>query len=188
MAELAAELVTTATTEVTCSSPGVEYSAAWHRLLHDRTSTAIAPALVDLPHANVTFVPYHLGKRGTFTPVIPQPTRRQHRAGLVADPPRPSGVPKAPCRSPAPTIASRSRSSAGFGPVRIQPRAGVATLQVTLADDSGSVNIVFFGRRHVAGIEPGAFVAATGVVGQRAGRLEIPNPSYQLLAVPHDSH
>ena len=41
--------------------PRREYRRIWHRLLHDRTSDSIARTLSDVPHANVTFVPYHLG-------------------------------------------------------------------------------------------------------------------------------
>jgi hypothetical protein len=42
--------------------PRRSYRRAWHRLLHDRTADAIASAVSDLAHANVTFVPYHLGR------------------------------------------------------------------------------------------------------------------------------
>jgi hypothetical protein len=48
-------------TEVTVLVPRREYRRFWHRLLHDRTADAIAKAISQLPHANVTFVPYHLG-------------------------------------------------------------------------------------------------------------------------------
>ena len=48
-------------TEVTVLLPRREYRRFWHRLLHDRTGDAIASAVSQLPHANVTFVPYHLG-------------------------------------------------------------------------------------------------------------------------------
>src|SRR5205814_8638039 len=48
-------------TEVTVLVPRREYKRVWHRLLHDRTADAIASAISRLPHANVTFVPYHLG-------------------------------------------------------------------------------------------------------------------------------
>lgn len=48
-------------TEVTVLVPRREYTHLWHRLLHDRTSDQLATALARLPHANVTFVPYHLG-------------------------------------------------------------------------------------------------------------------------------
>jgi hypothetical protein len=49
-------------TEVTVLVPRREYRRFWHRLLHDRTADAIASAVSRLPHANVTFVPYHLGE------------------------------------------------------------------------------------------------------------------------------
>ena len=73
-------------------------------------------------------------------------------------------------------IAGRIRS------VRVQPRAGVATLQCTLDDGTGEINLVFLGRRHVAGLAPGVVLAANGTVGERAGRQEILNPDYELLA------
>jgi RecG-like helicase len=71
--------------------------------------------------------------------------------------------------------------------VRVQPRAGVATLQATLADDTGTITLVFLGRRHIPGIEPGAYLAASAVVGERGGRLELLNPDYQLLATRRDT-
>jgi amino acid transporter len=49
-------------TEVSVLLPRRSYRRAWHRLLHDRTADAIASAISDLAHANVTFVPYHLGR------------------------------------------------------------------------------------------------------------------------------
>ena len=66
--------------------------------------------------------------------------------------------------------------------LRVQPRAGVAALQCTLADETGEITVVFLGRRQVAGIEPGAFVSVTGMAGERGGRLEILNPDYELLS------
>ncbi len=49
-------------TEVSVLLPRRSYRRAWHKLLHDRTADAIAGAVTGLPHANVTFVPYHLGR------------------------------------------------------------------------------------------------------------------------------
>jgi hypothetical protein len=48
-------------TEVTVLVPRREYRHLWHRLLHDRTGDDIARGVSRLHHANVTFVPYHLG-------------------------------------------------------------------------------------------------------------------------------
>ncbi len=58
--EVVSELAADGRTEVTILIPRREYRSAWHRLLHDHTASEIARALSDVPHANVTFVPYHL--------------------------------------------------------------------------------------------------------------------------------
>ena len=67
--------------------------------------------------------------------------------------------------------------------VRIQPWANVATLECTLLDDTGGLELVFLGRRHVAGIRPGARLTAEGMVGEHHGRLAILNPVYDLDAI-----
>jgi amino acid transporter len=56
-----AECLADGRTEVTVVVPRREYRRFWHRLLHDRTAEEIARGVARLPHANVTFVPYHLG-------------------------------------------------------------------------------------------------------------------------------
>lgn len=58
--ELVSQYAADGRTEVTILIPRREYRSAWHRLLHDHTASGIAKALSDVPHANVTFVPYHL--------------------------------------------------------------------------------------------------------------------------------
>ncbi|CAB4323369.1 MAG: amino acid permease [Actinobacteria bacterium] len=58
--ELVAELAADGQTEVTVLIPRRVYRSGWHKLLHDKTAEAIARAIDDVPHANVTFVPYHL--------------------------------------------------------------------------------------------------------------------------------
>ena len=65
--------------------------------------------------------------------------------------------------------------------MRVQPWSGVQALECTLVDGSGAINIVFLGRRTVAGLEVGAKLTAEGMVGKHDGRLAIINPSYELL-------
>jgi amino acid transporter len=60
--QVVAEALHDGQTEVTVLVPRREYARFWHRLLHDRTSDSIARVVATLPHANVTFVPYHLGE------------------------------------------------------------------------------------------------------------------------------
>ena len=59
--EVVAEALAGGQTEVSVLIPRLAHRRIWHRLLHDRTADAIATAVSQLAHANVTFVPYHLG-------------------------------------------------------------------------------------------------------------------------------
>jgi hypothetical protein len=59
--EVVAEALADGRTEVSVLIPRLAHRRFWHHLLHDRTADAIAGAISGLPHANVTFVPYHLG-------------------------------------------------------------------------------------------------------------------------------
>jgi hypothetical protein len=60
VAELVARETASGDTEVSVLVPRRHYRRAWHFLLHDRTAEAISRAVSRVPHANVTFVPYHL--------------------------------------------------------------------------------------------------------------------------------
>jgi hypothetical protein len=65
--------------------------------------------------------------------------------------------------------------------VRVQPRAGVPTLEYVLFDETGGTSVVFLGRRAIAGIDIGTRMMVEGVAGEFHGRLAILNPIYQLL-------
>jgi hypothetical protein len=65
----------------------------------------------------------------------------------------------------------------------IRPRAGVPALEAELYDGSGTVTLVWLGRRTVAGLGPGRQVRATGRITTAEGRRLIYNPKYELTAV-----
>lgn len=65
--------------------------------------------------------------------------------------------------------------------VTLRPRAGVPALEAELYDGSGSVALVWLGRRRIAGIEPGRAVLARGRLTTTEGRPVIFNPVYELL-------
>ena len=71
LTELAAQATGDHNTELTILIPRHEYTKAWHRLLHDRSSNAIVAAISDTPHCNVTIVPFHLGRRSATPPAAP---------------------------------------------------------------------------------------------------------------------
>jgi len=66
--------------------------------------------------------------------------------------------------------------------VTLRPRAGVPALEAELYDGSGTVAVVWLGRRRIAGIEPGKTVVAEGRITRTAGRAVMYNPRYELLA------
>ena len=66
--------------------------------------------------------------------------------------------------------------------IRVQPWAEkIASLEVTLADDTGGITIVFLGRRRIGGIDLGSHMVVEGMVTEVRHRLTIINPTYQLL-------
>ena len=66
------------------------------------------------------------------------------------------------------------------------PTETVPTLDAELFDGTASIDLVWLGRRRIAGIEPGRRIKATGRVGVHDGRLAMYNPYYLLLGAPGD--
>lgn len=61
------------------------------------------------------------------------------------------------------------------------PSETVPTLEAELFDGSDSIDLVWLGRRRIAGVEPGRRIVARGRVGVHDGRKTIYNPWYELL-------
>jgi hypothetical protein len=70
--------------------------------------------------------------------------------------------------------------------VTLRPRAGVPALEAELFDGSGSLALVWLGRRHIAGIEPGRRLRVMGMVTRAEGQLAVFNPRYELMPRPQD--
>jgi len=62
------------------------------------------------------------------------------------------------------------------------PRTTLPTLEAELYDGSDLVTLVWLGRRHIPGIQPGASVTARGRIAVRDHRKVIYNPYYELEA------
>ncbi|HET7529573.1 MAG TPA: OB-fold nucleic acid binding domain-containing protein [Mycobacteriales bacterium] len=88
-----------------------------------------------------------------------------------------------------PLVECRDRSPVTvFGTVRaitIRPRAGVPALEAELFDGSGTVTLVWLGRRTLAGVDAGRQLRASGRLTTGEGRRLIYNPRYEL--VPQDA-
>jgi DNA/RNA endonuclease YhcR with UshA esterase domain len=64
--------------------------------------------------------------------------------------------------------------------VKLRPRAGVPALEAELWDGTGSVTVVWLGRRQIPGIQPGRRIRVRGRVTTFDGRRAIYNPLYEL--------
>jgi hypothetical protein len=193
-AEVVARQLARGDTEVSVLLPRREYSRFWHRILHDRTADSIAKVLDDLPHCNVTIVPYHLGAKGV-QPKLVTPAgettadsngkgRRAKAKAKEAPHIEIGDMEMPPDRVPIAQAHHRQRVriAGKVYSVRVQPWSGIASLELTLIDDTGAIQIVFFGRRQLAGVSAGTKLVVEGVVGEHRGKLAMLNPAYQIQA------
>ncbi len=67
--------------------------------------------------------------------------------------------------------------------VTLQPRAGTPSLEAELYDGSGTVVVVFLGRRRIPGIEAGRSMQVTGRIAVDGDKRVMYNPRYELK--PH---
>ena len=67
--------------------------------------------------------------------------------------------------------------------VTLRPRVNVPALVVELYDGSKTLNLVWLGRRRIAGIVPGTYLTAHGRVTYKHGVPTIFNPAYEIKPV-----
>ena len=65
--------------------------------------------------------------------------------------------------------------------VTLRPRGGVPALEAELFDGSGSLVLVWLGRREIAAIAPGRSIEVQGRIGRHGGDRIIYNPRYTLM-------
>ncbi len=66
--------------------------------------------------------------------------------------------------------------------VEIRPVEQNTVLAAELADSTGQLTALFYGRSHIPGMDCGARVRLRGQVGIRDGGVVMINPAYELLA------
>lgn len=64
--------------------------------------------------------------------------------------------------------------------VTLRPVGGVPTVEAELWDGTGSISLVWLGRRRIGGIGPGRVLVARGRLGSVDGRRVMYNPVYEL--------
>jgi amino acid transporter len=191
--ELAHELITDGQTELTVLIPRREYTKWWHRALHDRSSNPLAAALAEVPNTNVTIVPYHLGSRSEITrepdaakvvAAVNSATKSRGHVGAAAQHIDSASLPSDRVAIRSLTDRTRATIAGRVRSVRVQPWSGTPSLECSLADETGAVTVVFFGRRTVGGVRAGTVMSVTGVAGVHHGMRAILNPDYTIISTP----
>ena len=88
--------------------------------------------------------------------------------------------------TPVDQLSNRSRASVSgvIRSVTLRPREGVPALEAELYDGSGALDLVWLGRREIAGISPGRRLKIEGLVCLVDGRKTVFNPRYELRPRP----
>ncbi|MDX6226790.1 MAG: hypothetical protein QOI76_180 [Frankiales bacterium] len=69
--------------------------------------------------------------------------------------------------------------------VTLRPRGGIPSLEAELYDGTGTVELIWLGRRRIGGIEPGRALVACGLITSADGHRAMFNPLYELLPNHH---
>ena len=161
------------------------------RLLHDRTADAMAAAVMFVPRAAATILPYRVtvGASGPVatTETTPEEILRggvREDAHLEPDLKLAAALTKIETRQIG-TLNQRDHTTVA-GRVRSMTLGadGVHELKCQLADASGSITLVFQGRNDVPGIERGTRLIVTGTVTSLNREAVIMNPEYEIVSGP----
>jgi hypothetical protein len=162
------------------------------RLLHDRTADEMASAVMHVPRTAATIIPYRSGRtRLAEGDVSESPISDEVvRGGLREDAHLEADVKLAERSADASPIGGlQERTFAEIaGRVRamtITRERGLNELRCVIADNTGSVTLVFQGRASVPGIERGTRLLVRGTVTSLRREAVILNPQYEIVAAPH---
>jgi hypothetical protein len=169
------------------------FSSRIQRLLHDRTADAIAGAVMHVPRTAATIIPYRMGR-------IELTEGEVALGGLAGEDVQRGGVREAAHLDADVKLAQRSSDAEPIGGLVEREYAHVAgrvramtinhengghELRCVLADNTGSVTLVFQGRSHVPGVERGTRLLVKGTVTSLRREAVILNPQYEIVAAPH---
>ena len=83
---------------------------------------------------------------------------------------------------------TRSTFSGVIRSVVFDPSRDRTVLEAELYDGTGSMALIWLGRRAIAGIEPGSRLSVTGLVTIDGGLPVMYNPMYELRVKPGEEH
>jgi hypothetical protein len=197
---------------VTAVLPRRTYGPLLGRLLHDRTADQIAGVVSQIPHAAATIVPFDVNSRVESHVAKEQEKHERVTATVIRDEPGAAAEPAPVTGPPVPPEPVSPLEDADIGryarpvpskratPIGRLPMRGKATVEgrvhaveirpverntvlaCAIADATGQLTAMFYGRSHIPGLVPGAKVRFTGQVGVRDKEAVMINPAYELLA------
>jgi amino acid transporter len=177
-ARLAASEAATAGTHVTIVLPRRSYPPLAGRLLHDHTADRIARVVSHVPGAAATIIPFDVQHK--VETIHARRARAAHEGGLhdYEWPVPPPGTDPIGSLQPPGHATVQGRLHAA----QVRPVAGSNVLACEVADSSGDLTALFYGRTHITGMEPGCRIRLQGVVSTGDdGRPAMINPRYELL-------
>jgi len=189
--ELVADVVRDSDVFCMVIMPRRGYVSRLQRLLHDRTADTIASAVMQIPRTAATIIPYRAG-------------RIRPAGGRVREIPMSDVVTRGGVREDAHLeadlkLAERSADSEPIGALverqlaqvagrvramTITHEDGASDLRCLIADNTGSVAVIFQGRSSVPGIERGTRLLIKGTVTSLRREAVILNPEYEIVAAP----
>jgi amino acid transporter len=175
-AQLAAAEAAPAGTHVTVILPRRSYSALAGRLLHDHTADRIARRVSRVHGASAMIIPFDVQHK-----VDTLHARRSGQAAGLRDyarPVPPDGTDSIGSLQPSGRATIQGRLHAA----EVRPSKHHTMLACEVVDSTGDLTALFYGRAHIAGMEPGRRIRLHGMVGTGDdGRPNMINPSYELL-------
>ena len=167
----------------------------WEQVLHNQSALRLKARLLLVPGVIVASVPYQLRSAGTSSG--PPDGVKAWQAVAAATPrQRPRGLPTTETLQAAelqadaanvkatPIAQTHDREiavvSGTLRAVTARPRGNSPAVQADLWDGSGSVTLVWLGRRQIPGVEPGRRMVVKGRIATIRGAQTIFNPDYEL--------
>ena len=177
-ARLAAAEAATPGSHVTVVLPRRSYPVLASRLLHDHTADRIARVVSRVPSAAATIIPFDVRhKVETMHAKRARAPKRDSLRDYEWPVPPPGIDPIGSLRQPGRATEQGRLRAAQVRPV---PRNTVLAYEV--ADSTGELTAVFYGRTQIAGVEPGRRVRLHGMVGiDGDGHPAMINPACEPL-------
>jgi len=180
--------------ELTLLLPRRSYSGVLGRLLHDQTAEDIAAPISQLSRVVATIMPFDVSKMISGKSLVVE--NHKHDAPIAAKPVAVKAEVKSVVAQSAEPVSHYAENITPIGnivwrkrahiqgrvtSIRTAPSGAAPVINVEIWDETGGVTLQFLGRREIRGLDIGTELRAEGMVADNDGKMNILNPSYELL-------